>query len=141
MEHFWPKKACDIQGRLEMVVIMMLSRSFCNNPHVRFHIKHFSICTNTLMNYLTSVSQIVERKKAVLLPDMFALIFDGCKSGTTHYLTIFSSKPLRGIPEAQYVLLAFSKMCEEESISEDEDMHCTNFVLSVYEKYWSNIGA
>lgn len=141
IEHFWPKKTCGIHGWLEMVVMMMLPFSFCDNPLARVHMRRDSMSTNTLMKYLTSVTQIIERKIAVLLLDMFALVFNGWTSGSTRYLDMFVSNALLGSPGALYVLLAFSSMDEEESMSADEHMHITTFVLHVYRKSWKNVGA
>eukprot|EP00171_Calliarthron_tuberculosum_P002604 IDg2604t1 len=131
MEHFWPKKATNIYSWLDMTVTMMLPFSFCENPCARRHMKSDAISTNTLMKYLSRVTQAVERKISVLLPDKFALVFDGWTCGSTHYLAIYASYVLPDPPRAQQSLLSFSPMGEEESLNADEHMHFTTFVLFV----------
>ncbi len=124
-ECFWPKRVKYIHDWLEIEMMMLLPFSFFENPFARRHLKSDSMSKNTFMKYLGSVTQVVERQIRILLPDTFALVFDGWTCGSTHYLAIFASYSTAASPEAEKVLLSFSPMGIEESLNAHEHVNFT----------------
>ena len=60
------------------------------------------------MKYLDRLTTAVEQKIEEILPDKFAIVFDGWTGGDAHYIALFATFPDK--PEKGYskVLLAFT---------------------------------
>ena len=76
-DYFCTSKSSQLYGWMDLVINSLLPFSFVESPKIRKHVKHESISVNTFMKYLALTTEIVEEKIAVILPDAFALVFDG----------------------------------------------------------------
>lgn len=59
------------------------------------------------------LSKHVEKKISGILPDVFALHFDGWACGQTHYLAVFAFYPSKSKREYDVRLLTFSPMGDD----------------------------
>lgn len=70
-----------------------------------------------IMKYQQNLTRVVEAKLSAMLPQKFALVFDGWSTSDTHYIAIiatFSSSEAKGYSSA---LLSFYPFHKEESQS------------------------
>ena len=58
---------------------------------VRESMRFKPMSLSTFMRYLPRLVALVEKKISNLLPNKFAIVFDGWTAGTTHYLGVFAS--------------------------------------------------
>ena len=80
---FVNKKANTVFSWLEWVIMKNLPFLFVEDTLTRKYTKLDSISTDTLMKYLKSLAQEVEKKVAKSLPKQFGIIIDGWSEGTT----------------------------------------------------------
>lgn len=73
----------------------------------------------TLTKYRNGLTKVVERKIAKLLPDKFALIFDGWTKNLTHYVSLCIIFPSKDGIGYRKVLLAFLPFQNEDSQGTD----------------------
>ena len=147
LDQFWPKKGQNIHAWLHLIVSGLMPFSFCENGVARSYMKPHPISRNTLMKYLAKLAATVEKKIAELLPEKFCLVFDGWSSSdkTGIFATFPSStkgaKFLANPSCSAYVkvLLTFSPMGDEDSLNANEHYEFTSYILSLYEKDWSNV--
>jgi hypothetical protein len=66
------------------------SFSFVDKKYTRKFSKLDSICTDTLIKYMTGPFDRVKVKIALILPDKFGGIFDGWSRAREHYLAFFA---------------------------------------------------
>eukprot|EP00171_Calliarthron_tuberculosum_P021943 IDg21943t1 len=81
---------------------------------------------------MSSLQQLLSEKISALLPDKFAIVFDGWSSGITHYVAVFATFVTEDAKQYEHVLFAFSPMGEEEFFDAQEHVDFVTFVLSVY---------
>jgi hypothetical protein len=93
------------------------------------------------MKYMDSPYRLVQKKVMNLLPEVFALIFDGWSCGQTHYIGLYASFPKESVSGYEKVLLAFAPMNDESSLNADEHIKFVEVVLSSYGKWWNNVAA
>ena len=86
------------------------------------------------MSYLPRVTAVVERKISDILPDKFALVFDGWTIGSTHFLAVFASFPAEKEIGYSMRLLTMSPMGEEEDLTAPTHLKFIEYILGVYEK-------
>ena len=100
------------------------------------------VSRNTLMKYLKSLGETVEKKIATTLPDTFCLVFDGWTSkDNTHYMGMFATYASKEPNGYSKILLTFSPMGEEESLGAQEHFEFATFVLELYGKTWTNVAS
>lgn len=127
-------------GWFDLVINGLLPFSFVENPVARLHFKHPPISLSTLMRHLPRLTELVEAKVAALLPPTFAIVFDGWSTASTHYLSVFASFPSATADNGYNLrLLAFSPMEDETRLGASEHYEFMTFVLSVFNKSWSNV--
>lgn len=70
------------------------------------------------------------------LTDKFSLVFDGWTTGGTHYVAVFATFPRHTRDEIGYenVLLAFSRLEEEENMDPEDFKDFMEWVLPVFAK-------
>lgn len=138
---FWPRKAQNIHGWLELVIMGLFPFSFCENQYAKRYMRPESITVKTYMKYMALLADVVEKKISNLLPNTFALVFDGWSCHDTHYLSIFATYPSSTERGFSQVLLAFSPMGDEEKLDANEHLQFTSFVLSLFGNNWGNVCA
>lgn len=141
-EFFYTDKTKTYWGWLDWVARDLHPFAFVEKEGTLKHGGLSGICVDTFMKYLSLLTKVVESKIAILLPDKFALVFDGWSNGTRHYVAIFAS-----IPDAESklgyksLLLCFSPLTDEESQSADSHIKYFDFILRLYGKSWLNVSA
>ena len=76
-----------------------------------------------------------------MLPDRFALVFDGWSCSDTHYLAFFATYPFENVVGYEIVLLAFSPMGDEKSLDAIEHHKFIVKTLKIYKKSLANVVA
>lgn len=92
-QYFENGKSNVFYGWFRPIVMMLLPFSYVKNDILRASVRNKHISLSTPTTYLPRLTQSVESKISDLLSDNFALIFDGCSYGTTHFLVDFASFP------------------------------------------------
>jgi hypothetical protein len=94
------------------------------------------------MNIMQLLTEYVQQKIRHLLPEVFALVFDGWTFDQTHYSGIFATFPYQEY-ESGYkkVLLLFSPMTDKESLRANAHVSFFEFILGFYNKTWENVAA
>ncbi len=92
------------------------------------------------MDYLTRLTKCVEGKIDNLLPDKFALVFDGWSDDSTHFVGVFASYPSKSEKlKYQMHLLGFSLVEEECHLDTREYVDYLARVLELFGKPLSNV--
>lgn len=137
--YFASKKSNSYYGWLDLIINELLPFSFVEKPIARKHIKHDPICLNTFMKYMKKLTVHVEHRLSNILPEKFALVFDGWSAGQTHFVGIFASFPDSSENGYAARLLAFSPMGDESSLNSAEHYGFMTFVLTTFGKTWENV--
>jgi hypothetical protein len=139
---FYSLKVKSYYGWLDWVIGDLLPFSFVEKKRVRNHCKLLPISVDTFMKMMRLLTEKVEQKISDLLPELFALVFDGWTLGQTHYLAVFATFPdVKSESGYMKVLLAFSPMEEEESLNANAHVKFLEYVLQLYGKSWNNVAA
>lgn len=97
---------------------------------------------DTFMIVMTKLTKAVECKISNMLPNKFALIFDGWSQNSRHYVAIFASFPSTSNSHGyETVLLSFAPLTGERNLSSDAHIRYFGFVLELYGKGWTNVTA
>jgi hypothetical protein len=121
-----------IYGWVRWIVMSLLPFSFCEDAHARLYSNLENISLNTFMKYMQQLCRIVEKKISNILPDKFAIVFDGWTSNQTHYVGVFCTFPSDVSPNGfSKVLLSFSPMGEEDSLSVNQHVLDPEFESAV----------
>ena len=140
MDTFWPKKAQTLSAWLLLIVNGLLPFSFCENECARQCMKQGPISRKTLMKYLNKLTVVVEKKITEMLPEKFAIVFDGWSSrDNTHYMAIFVTFPAENELGYSKILLTMSPMGDEDSLSSQEHYDFATYILKLYHKSWENV--
>lgn len=141
-EAFCPSKVRTLWGWLDWVIGDLLPFSFVEKQRVRRHSKLPSISVESFMQTMVLLTGAVEEKIKKLLPNMFALVFDGWTLGQSHYLGVFATFPdEESTTGYKKVLLSFSPMTNEESFNAATHVEYFEFILGYYGKWWDNVAA
>lgn len=137
---FYSAKTINIYGWINWILSCGLPFTTVSNQTFHQYTKLTPICYNTFMKYLESLTKLLEKKISKMLPEKFALVFDGwSQSGTsTHFVAVMAKWLSNG--NACKALLAFSPLLEETN--QNAESHCDflNFVLQdVFHKDFSNV--
>ncbi len=138
---FYQKKCVAVHGWIDFVVMGLQPFSVVENSVLIRQSKYESINHKTLGKYMQMLTERVERKISRLLPDKFALVFDGRSASDTHYVAMFATFPTSNENGYDKVLLAFSPFEDENTQNAQNHYDFAIFVLSVYEKTLSNVVA
>lgn len=95
-------------GWLDLIINGLFPFTSCKNEVLVGHIKHESICYNTLMDNIETFSSVVEQKIAVVLQGKFAVLFDGWTTDKTHYIAMFATFLWKNMNDYDSALLAMS---------------------------------
>ncbi len=88
-EVFWPKKAQNIHGWMDMIIMGLLPFSFVENESAKKYMRPEGVTVNTLKKYIHLVEKRVRHKLTKELPDLFALVFDGWSAaGNVRYSSV-----------------------------------------------------
>lgn len=137
----WSKKCTNIHGWIELVTVCLQPFSICENVSFRSHVRYDPISLNSLMLYLRRLTVCVEKTISTLLPEKFALVFDGWSSIDSHYMGMFATFPSDNKDGFKKLLLAFSPFEDETSQNSDQHIQFCNFVLTLYNKTLDNVVA
>lgn len=87
----------------------------------------------TLTKYMHALTKKVEETIRKLLPNKFALVFDGWSTNDTHYIALFATFPSSNELGYKHVLLSFSPFQDETSQDAASHLEYTEWVLGLYE--------
>jgi hypothetical protein len=92
------------------------------------------------MNGLLKLTVSVEKKIKRLLPDVFALVFDGWSLHGTHFLTVFATWPDHN-KEGGYsrAMLSFSPLIDEEHLDADSHKDFSNVACIIGDNCATNL--
>lgn len=139
VEYFVPKKAKNLYGWMRFLVMSLLPFNSCENKFFNEFSTFDSIDRCTFKKYLYELFELVRKKISSILPDVFAIIFDGWSHGITHYLGIFATFSSNALNGYNSILLAFSPLENEESLNADEHIKFLDITLDKYQKSWENV--
>ncbi len=126
-------KATNIFSWIDLVVMENREFSFTEKQLTRKYSNLEPICTETLMKYMELLSNEVESKIKEELPEKFGLVFDAWTEGSTHYVAIFATYGHK--QEAQFPLLSFSPLINEEDLSASSYWF---LIIQILEKFGKN---
>ncbi len=138
-QFFYRRRTTHIFGWFEFVVDGLQPFSVVENPTFLKQSRFDPISRKTLAKYLEALSSSVEEKIAQILPDKFAIVFDGWSCGDTHYVAVYATFPYNTPVGYRKVLLGFSPFEEETSQSAQEHYEYLEFVLSTFKKSFDNV--
>lgn len=83
--------------------------------------------------YIHELTQTVDKKNELKLPDKVSLVFDGWSEGYTHYVAVFETLPRNQRDDIGYgmVLLTFSHLEEEDDMDAEGYKDFIEWVLSI----------
>lgn len=92
------------------------------------------------MKYIEIPTKIVEKRITKLVPDPFAIVFDGLSAGDTHCVTIISTFPANNrlgynhvlLQLLRVLLLVISPLEHEKLQDADKQYEFLTSVLSIY---------
>lgn len=87
-----------------------------------------------MMRRLHKLTNIVEKKISKVLPDIIALVFDGCTCGDTHFLALFATYPSDLLLVYQQILLGFAPLGEKQSVDAKSHYDYIKVVLEGFSK-------
>lgn len=108
---------------------------------VRESMRFKPMSLSTFMRYLPRLVALVEKKISNLLPNKFAIVFDGWTAGTTHYLGVFASFTAHNENGYSTRLLGFSPMGDETTLDADEHVGYLSYVLELFGYSFENVVA
>ena len=91
-EYLKTTKAYNSYGWLDWVILGLKPLSFVEEPLTREYSKFNKISRNTLILDMEKITKVVEEKISSSLPNKFAIVIDGCTSGSKHFVGIFAAK-------------------------------------------------
>lgn len=130
-----PPKYVNIYKWLEWIIMSGLPLSFVESEFARKYSNLNGISRNTLTKYMTAVKENVFTKIISILPDIFALIFDGWSDGIGgHYVGVFASFNEGKV--VKKVLLALKPLIDDTVFTARE---YELFILDILCKYQKSI--
>lgn len=141
LRFFMPKKGKNIFGWMEIVILGLRPFSCVEDKILQRYSNLEPICIETLMKYVDKIVLQVEKKITDILPDRFALVFDGWSCSDTHYVALFATYPFDNVEGYESVLLAFSPMGDEKSLDAAEHYKFIKKTLELFKKSLDNVVA
>ena len=138
---FFNSKTVQMHGWLDLVLNGLLPFCIVDNPVFIRCVKFKPIARNTLSKYMSLLTQRVEQKVSAILPDKFAVIFDGWTANQTHFVGLFATFPSTATCGYDCVLLGFSPFENEESLSARAHLEYVTYVLGLFNRSLSNVVA
>lgn len=102
---------------MEWILKSNLPLSFCENEAAKRYSNLDSICVETLVSGMSSVTRAVERGIAEEIPDLFGLIFDGWSHASDHYIAVYARYEVDGVVKTPLLCMAPLLNEEEEDLS------------------------
>lgn len=93
------------------------------------------------MRYMSMLITVVEERIESILPDRFAVMFDGWPGGDTQYMSVFVWFPAHRRCGFDSVVLVMAPMEDADFFSVEEHYEFPKLILSVYEKSIKNVVA
>ncbi len=139
---FYSQKTLNIYGWMSLVVKALLPFNTTNNPEFQSFSRYGHIDVKTLSKYMDLFTANVEEKVAAMLPNKFAINFDGWSAGVTHFVAVYCTYPSKS-SEAGFdqLLLAFSPIETESNQCADNHFEYLEWVYKVYGKSLANVVA
>ncbi|KAH9132292.1 hypothetical protein AeRB84_021278 [Aphanomyces euteiches] len=100
-----------------------------------------NISDTALLKWMHILTQRFERTVTRILPSKFALVFDGWTTGSTHYVAIFATIPSSDVISYKKILLSFSPINDEDSLSALSHKTYFKFELELFGKSLENVVA
>lgn len=122
-----------------LIVNGLLPFHYVEKQVITKHVKYYPPILETFRKYLHLPIEHVEQKISALLPNNFALIFDGWSCGSTHYVAVFASYSDSCDNGYQTRLPNLSPVGDECSLSSQGYRDFLTCVLELYQKSWANI--
>ncbi len=80
-----------VHGIRDFVITGLFAFSIMDNDSIMRRVRYCTIRTKTMSMYVHLLTMHVEKRISALLPDKFALFFDGWSAGIDHYVAIFAT--------------------------------------------------
>jgi hypothetical protein len=110
------------------------------DKRLRAIVKLEPISVKTVIRQMHLLSKRVEQKIQRVLPNKFALVFDGWTDSSKHFTAVFATFPDETKSMSyQRILLSFSPYENEGNLSAESLKDHLLFVLSLYEKNMNNV--
>ena len=137
---FFRKKDTNMFSWLCWIIEDLLPFNFCEKQNARLFSKLLPVTAITLKESMGKLCFLVEEKIKTILPDMFALAFDGWTASSTHYLAVFAIVPDSKKPAGyEKALLSFAPLIHDEDLSADSHHETIYEILQTFGKNFSNI--
>lgn len=130
------EKSKNVFSWIEWIINDDLPFSFVDSLCTKKYSNLKSISSKTLEKYIVLLSTEVKKQIASVLPEKFSIIFDGWTSHNVHYIALFACFLCNSTNEKIQVLLSFSPLLDETSMSAFN--HC-EFINSSLENYGKSI--
>lgn len=140
--HFlWKKNTIKLHGWLEYIIHNLCPFSSCEKEDLARHIRYDRVSLKTLLKYVDLLTKSVEQKISNILPDKFALMFDGWSTNDAHYIGIFAVFASNHTHGYSRVLLGLTPLENEQSQSSNEHYELFCFILDLFGKSVDNVVA
>ncbi len=110
---FHSKRAQQITSWIDIIVNGLQSFPILQNPVFVRNINYDRVSHHILMKYIARLTKRVESKISHLLPDRFALIFDGWSTSSTRYSSVYTSIPSQNSLGYETYMMGFSPLDDE----------------------------
>ena len=124
---------------IQQVVLENLPFSFVDKEVNRSNSCLKPICSQSLKDAITVITKKIEEHISKILPNKFALIFDGWSSGDSHYVGVFVTFMEKNV--RKQFLIAMSPMEDETTQSAAEHKEFLTKTLRLYGKSLDNVCA
>ena len=136
---FHTPKTLKIFGWLDWIVSCSLPFNVVTNETFKKYTHLPPITITTCMNYLEALTLVLEKKITKMLPDKFALVFDGWSlDGTSTHFVAAIAKWIENGTSCR-ALLAFSPLLDEASQTAENHKEFLEFVLGIFQKKFTNV--
>lgn len=117
-----------IYGCMSSILHGLYTFPLFGNEVKRSHVKYDPIYTPAFMKYSESKTSVVENI-SLLLPQKFAIVFDGFTCADTHYLDVITMYTCGTSVGYQKDLLSLQSFEEEEELGSNENFEFVFFVM------------
>lgn len=108
-----------------------------DNPITRSMFKVKPVSSKSIRKYILSLVPLVEDSIKILLPEKFALMFDGWTDSSTHFVALFATF----LKDNEYyeLLLACAPLVKEDDLGADQHLSFVKETLKLYGKSMDNV--
>lgn len=130
-------KDSDIFRLIEWIIMKNQPITEVDNEITRSILNIKPISSKSLRKYILSLVPLVEDELKSVIPNKFAIMFDGWSDSNTHYVAIFATFMIKG--QYHEVLLACRPLLQEDDLSADQHLLFLEDTLEVYGNSMENV--